>query len=144
MDIVEAAIAHLKATVSVLTNHVAGSVELEDAIANTKFNAPAAFVLVLGESAAPNELVNRISQRVTLTFGVILAVPNGINTIAPSSAVVKNKLPIYRTPVMDAMLGWQAGPDYDPAEYLRGKLVSVQGKVLWWQDEYKTEFYIRK
>lgn len=143
MDIVAALVARLKSAVPVLQGHVAGSIELEDAIASTQFIAPYGFVIALGEVAHQNEMVNSISQRIDLTFSVVLAVQNGkAQGIGPSTPTA-SKLEAYRKEVLKAVLGWQYGPDYDPATFLRGRMVNLQSKVLWWQDEFQTSFYRR-
>lgn len=140
MDIVPALVDHLKAQITDLGGHVAGSIELEDAIASAKFILPAGFVLTLNEVAGPNQRVNSIMQRVELTFGVVLAVSNGkVQNIGQK--YTPSKLDLLRTAVMKAVLGWQPNDDYDPAEFVRGRLVQVQSKALWWQDEFKTAFY---
>lgn len=144
MDVTTLLTQHLKDSVSLLAGKVAGVVELEEAISNTKFVAPYAYVIDVGEVAGPNEnMTPIIMQRVTLTVGVILAIPNGARPLNIGTSGTPNRLQEFRDPVINSVLGWQPTPACDPCTFKGGKMVSVQGRVLWWQDTFETAFYRR-
>jgi len=103
---------------------------------------PAAFVMLLAESAAANELLSgALSQRVVVRFAVLIAASN-LND-ATGEAALATLVPL-REAVNAMLLNWQPHPSFDPCEFARGQLLQVADRVLWWQDEYVTAFYLRK
>jgi hypothetical protein len=144
MDIVTMAVSRLKKLVPEL-KEVAGAVELEDAISGTKHTTPNGYVMLLGEDAAPDtNATSVITQRVTVTFGVVLAVENANKSFGIAVNTSQAQLASLRNKVREAMLGWQPEPEYDPSTYLSGQLVQVQNRVIWWQDKFQTTFHLRK
>lgn len=141
VDLVQEAINHLKTNVPVLKGKVSGVDELEEAIASTKYIAPYFYVIYLAEEASSNERVTGIAQRVSVKFGIVYAIPNGSNPLGIKASNNLSQLQIYREPVINAVLGWQADAHHDPSTFKNGFSVQVQGKTLWWQDVFETAFY---
>lgn len=146
-DFIESAVAYLKTTLTTspdLSKSVAGIIELEEAQGATRLETPYAYIFMLGEQSAPNESISVISQRVTVTFAVVIAVANTTNPLHMKGAGDANPLAAVRNPVLNAMLDWQFDTGYDPVTYKGGRLVLVKNRVLWWQDEFESAYYLRK
>lgn len=113
---------------------------------------PVAYVLPSADVAGANNLLNAVSQEITATFAVFIAV----RALKHEGASVRQGLQEVREEVMGALLGWTLGeydeptgvwtPDgrYTPIEYVRGRAVSMTDMVMWWADEYRTRFEVRK
>ena len=102
---------------------------------------PTAWLIALGETAGPNRYQTHalVDQRVTATFGVVLAVrdigdPAGARAVSEAESV--------RSQVM-AVLGAHVPPGADSACVpRRGRLVSgidADGRFFW-QDDYAVDF----
>lgn len=101
---------------------------------------PAAYVLPMQDTASPNALANAVSQDVTHTFGVLVAVMNLGDT---TGAKARSELSPIRSSIGDALLNWQPGNDYTPCEYSGGRLLGLTDRVMWWMDQYRTRFEVR-
>jgi len=145
IDIAAAYADYLKVAIPALNGYVAGITELEEATSSTKLHTPYAYAITLGEQAGPNpDMTVRITQRVTLTFALVLAVSNKVNPLGIKAVGAQTQLHTLRNAAIMGTLGWQATPDFDPATYKSGRLVQAQNGVLWWQDEFETAFYLTK
>jgi len=114
---------------------------------------PAAYILPNRDQPGSNILANVVSQEVTTTFSVLLAVRNLRDA---TGAKARAELRPLRSDVADTLLGWTPGPyveatrvftpseDYTPCEYAGGRLMRVTDTVLWWMDDYRTRFEVRK
>jgi len=120
---------------------IAEAMDIASAMDDLKTVVPAAYILPLRDPASPNALANAVSQSVTSTFGVLLAVKN-LRDAAGEKA--RAELTPLRSDVCDALLNWQPGAEYAPCEFGGGRLMQMTDRVLWWLDEYRTSFEIRK
>ena len=145
MELLEGLVAQLR-TITLLKDSVAGIEELEEAFNTTqaKLRTPAAFAILLEESAGRNELMNAIEQRVTVGFAIVLAIENTLNPRGVVGGGYKSNLQTVRELVFDKIMDYQSDAKYDPAEYSRGRLVKIQDGTLWWQEEFTTAYYRRK
>lgn len=118
---------------------VGGAADL--AVAAVQLRAmPAAFVAPLAERADPNEMVNALSQRVEQTIAVVLAVTNKADATGRAAA---GELETLRASVRTALLNWLPPGAERPVEYVGGRLSAFDEQVLFWQDEYLTDFHLR-
>jgi hypothetical protein len=101
---------------------------------------PSAWVIPVSESAQDNETVGVVSQRVSSTVGIVMVVRNLRDTRGDEA---QDDLAVIRQQIRDALLGWSPGNEYDPATFSRGRLISLDDQVLWWQDEFQTAYYMR-
>lgn len=133
--------ARLKDQVAALNRNVAGAVDFAAAEGNLK-SVPAAFVLPLIDKAGPNNLAcGGIEQRVVERFGVALVVNNASDA---RGAAAHTALEPLRRAVIDALLGWPPGAEYDPCEYGGGRILKLNGMDLWWQLDFTTAYFERK
>lgn len=102
---------------------------------------PAAFVIPVQDRAQRNALENGVSQRVLSRFGVVLAVSNLRDA---SGERAQTELAPIRDALLAALLGWPPDAERDPCEYGGGRLLRLSDRVLWWQDNFDTAFYLRK
>ena len=120
---------------------VGGSADFSVAEAALRNKLPAAFVIPLAEQASPNSSATTlVSQRVNQQFGVILAASNlrdatGEKALADIYAV--------RQQVMAALLGWIPAGERSGMEFSGGHLQDMSDQVLWWQDDFNLDIYLR-
>lgn len=94
--------------------------------------APAAFVVPLGEQADAPADVLPARQRITHRFGVLLylfaARPRADDWDAGLAAV--------RREVRALLAGWAPAADAGAVRYAGGRLVAAEAGAIWWQDEF--------
>ena len=97
---------------------------------------PALYVVPESAAGAANTLVNGVSQRVTETVAVVIAV-GAVN--APLAADARADIETWRGEVRAALLGWEP-EGATPVLYRNGELV-VTGRngLLVWAESYTTE-----
>jgi len=125
-------IARLKAVCPLLQNRVdhALSVSAVEGLANV----PAAFVHPLMGEAGENSLAPQVAQRIGDMFVVQI--------VAKTSTADAEPLEDARDEIRAALLGWQ-GEYAESIEYVRGEVIDVSNKVIWWRDVYVVGTYIR-
>jgi hypothetical protein len=101
---------------------------------------PAAYVLPLSESAGPNALGGAVAQQVSAETGIALALANVAD---PKGRAALADLAALRAAVRDALLGWVPEAGCSPLEFAGGGLLGFKDGVLWWQDVYATQFFIK-
>jgi len=140
MDLsLEPVIARLKAQVAAFQNRVGGAADLGAALRELK-QEPAAFVIPQTERASGNTLENGVSQRVAARFGVVIALSNLRDARGEKA---QTELAPVRLSLFAALLGWAPDVDRDPCEYAGGKILRLSDRVLWWQDNFETAYYLR-
>jgi len=116
---------------------VKGSADLAKAQADQLRDS--VFVMALDESAANNSLITGVRQQVTLGIGVIIALGNRRDRRGQGAQDEINSL---REDVRRMLLGWQPDSADDVMTYRGGQLLNIQDAVVWWQDEYSTQYMI--
>jgi hypothetical protein len=101
---------------------------------------PAAFVIPVLDRSGQNELANGVSQYVLQRFGVVIAVQNLRDQAAIAA---QEELAPLRLALITALLGWAPDEERDPCTYGGGRLVGLTDRVLWWQDNFDTSYYVR-
>lgn len=101
---------------------------------------PACYVAPGQETASPDPMIGRSSQRVVETFGVWVAVSSGASaTGGAAQAVLKTLVDALRA----ALVGWQPGAGYTPIELVSaGPIQWDDGQTLFWPEIYRTEYYL--
>ncbi len=118
---------------------IAGAAELAAAEDSTVV-APACFVYPLREAAEANPYGTGHSQRVTAYMGVVIAVKNLRD---PRGAAAQQDLKRLRQEVFDALIAWAPDADSSPVNCAGARLVRFNNAVLWWQDDFTTQFHRR-
>lgn len=103
--------------------------------------APAAYVIPLRDAASANQLGGgAILQPVREQFGVALAVSNLRDA---SGVAAQAEFERLRRLVIDKLLGFVPGTDYEPVEYVGGNILMMDAAVLWWQLTFTTGYMER-
>ncbi len=103
---------------------------------------PSAFILPVTEQAAANaDHIGPVWQPVESTFGVLIALRD---LAAPQGVAKSDLVEQLRNSVRDALLGYAISDMYSPIIYANGDLVDIRQGAVWWQDNYKTTFYVRQ
>jgi hypothetical protein len=102
---------------------------------------PAAFVVPIGDTAQPNRLATiAVSQMVTMTFGVVLAVRDVSDAKGGKATAT---LEDVRDAVRGRLVGWSPSPADDLVELVSGGLVVLIAGTVWWLERYRTGFQLR-
>lgn len=104
-------------------------------------NPPAAYVIPLRDVASANQLGGgAILQPVKEQFGVALAVSNLRDA---SGVAAQAEFERLRRLVIDQLLGFVPGTNYEPVEYGGGNILIMDASVLWWQLTFTTGYMER-
>lgn len=138
MDL-DSIVERLKASVPAL-REIGGSATLDAAVKANRFAQPAAYVLPRKESGAENEIgPNGYSQLVKTSFSVVLVVKN-VGDARGKKA--HGDLQEVRGAVQQALINWKPEWAANPVEFDSGVLAEMDAGVIWWEDVYRTEFYL--
>jgi hypothetical protein len=118
---------------------IGGAAEFEAASTSSPNAVPAAFVIPLGEDPQPSEGGNFILQPVRVSVGVVWAVRNVADV---KGAAAQGDLAPLRIAGGVALLGWSP-TGAEPLERGPGRLLGIKNNVLYWQDVYRTNIYLR-
>ena len=133
-------ITHLQSECPLLKK-IGGSADFGVAETALRNKLPAAFVIPLAEQANPNtSATTLVSQRVNQQFGVILAVTN-LRDATGEKALVD--LAAVRQQVFAALSGWIPPGERSAMEFTGGQLQDMSDQVLWWQDDFNLDTYLR-
>lgn len=119
---------------------VGGAADL-DAIGNGVVPAPAAYVIPISESAAPNDIAGGFAQQVAVMFGVVVIASNLSDA---TGAAAMGGLEARRAAVRGALLGWV--PDATngaTVSFSGGRLLRFGDGLLWWGDDFLVNTYLR-
>lgn len=122
---------------------IEGALELADLMGRKILpqRFPWAFVLEVGEDAEPNALaVNALRQRVVQTVGVLI-----VHKFAGSHAGAETRAALgpVRQAVRDALINWEPTQDFTPMELVRGRLVGMAGGAAFYQQDFRTDWFVR-
>jgi len=135
-------IARLKSQVPALLT-VGGAADYAAVKGLADFRAPCAFVLLAREKLKPH--AGQDSQRVVVTFGVVLAVRN--NRPAERGAAAASDLSTYLAAIRSALIGWSpaaVGADRRGVQLLQGDLLNYDSSTLLWSDVYQTYQFLTR
>lgn len=101
---------------------------------------PACYVAPGQETASPDTMIGRASQRVVETFSLWIAVANGASA---TGARAQEQLGELAAATRAALVGWQPGDSYTPIELVSaGPVQWDDDQTLFWPEQYKTEYYL--
>lgn len=133
-------IARLK-TIGALKNNVAGAAEYARGVRAGFLTTPAAYVLPLADTPAPNPFANQIvQQEVVVRIGVVLAVQNKRDAIGAAAA---EDLVDLREAVAQKLLNWAPDAQSGGFEWAAGALLDLDDQVLFWQDDFIAQTIVR-
>ena len=127
-------------------NHVVGAAELALALNNTLIREYC-FVVQLNETAAPNKYDSDVSQVITETFAVIVALKNDLSQADKTGLTAYDSLFDVRTELLTSLLGWEVPDDTGISteslvEYAGGKVLDINAAWLWYQYDFSARFRI--
>lgn len=97
-----------------------------------------AFVLPVAEVAAPNSMAGDISQMLTMTFGVMVALDNNTKQWDKVGLRAFDQVEEARTEIFSAILGYEGLPNTEtPISYVSGQIVSVNRAWLLYQFQFQ-------
>lgn len=102
---------------------------------------PAAYVVLLDETAQPSATSPYVMQLVTVRMGIMLVV-QGAQADATGGAAAQS-LSGLRAAVRQALLGWRPAGAEGGLEYVSGDLMELAGGCLFWADTYQTDVTYR-
>ena len=111
-------------------DNIAGAAEL-DSVQNDTLTKNTAYVVQLGEVGTPNDVVSDVSQVVTESFGVIVAIRNDQSQGDKTSLTAFDQLFNIRKQLFNALVGWEID-DEDPDDgfYAEGPIYYKGGDIL--------------
>lgn len=119
-------------------NRIGGAAEValaEDATLTNEM----VFVVPLSESAPPNVHDSHINQKLTETFGVIVALKMDTDLADKTGIIAFDKLHDVRTEIFGALLGWQMPEAESLCYYSGGRLIDYNAAWLWYQFEFSVD-----
>ena len=121
---------------------VAGAAAFAVATAGSIRQTPAVWVVPGDETGGANTLIGALHQQVTAPIGVIFAVRN-VSDASGDAAITD--LAALRQAARTALLNWTPDhlPGGAPFRFLRGGLFSFQNAIVWWHDQYQTQYIVR-
>lgn len=101
---------------------------------------PACYIAPGQETASPDEMIGRTTQRVAETFGIWIAVSNGASA---TGLAAQSEIKQLSDAVRAALIGWQPDPAYLPIELVSaGPIQWDDDQTLFWPEIYRTEYYL--
>jgi len=143
MMLADLVIDRLKEKVDSFVGRVEGVMDLSAMISTKRLptNAPAAWVIWLGDNADASGTATFLRQAVDETVAVIV-----IDRVAGDlvGSKVQGKLDALREDVKRHLVGWQFDPEAYPLEYRRGRFVGLVQSFALLQLDFACRSYIRQ
>lgn len=98
-----------------------------------KMHLPAAYVVMLDDSAAENTSDNGYQQIIADTFAVVVLLSNAVDELGKSS--ITQILPL-RTELCKGLLSWSPDAEHGEIEYSGGQLLAIDRGVAYYQYEF--------
>jgi hypothetical protein len=133
-------ITRIKLLVPATFKKVGGAADLGAALRELK-QEPAAFVIQQADAPQANTLANGVSQFTRQRFAVLIGISNLRDA---SGEKAQTELAPIRDTLFTQLIGWAPDADRDPCTYAGGRIIRLSDRVLWWQDNFDTAYYIRK
>jgi len=123
-------------------NMVAGAAELAIAQEET-FSGDLAFVVPLEELAGPNIQDAGLTQLVTESFSVVVALRNDNQQRDKTGLGAYDILDEVRAELFRAILNWHPNTDTEhPISYVGGSIIDVTPSYLWYQFDFQYDRFI--
>lgn len=128
----------IKASTGTTFKLVGGAAEYGSAV-SALAASPAAFAVEGRNTAQPSTTLSVVTQRVTVTFSVLIAVQMQADSRGQAGQAA---VEAARVAVRSALLGWTPDGAIEPCAYAGGLLSDFIPGLLWWQDDYTTAHLI--
>ncbi len=99
---------------------------------------PIAYVYSVSERSPVDPDSSTIQQRQEQRFAVLIAA----NSLDIDTGV--DQMEDARDEIRAALIGFEPDNTMDPVESAEGEVVSIEGDLMWWRDEFRTWKYIRQ
>jgi len=119
-------------------NNIAGAAELAKATRAT-LNNEQAFVIHLAETVTTNNLDGGISQKISETFGVIIALRNDTTQKDKTGLSAFDRVHDIRAEIFKAILGWQMPDSESLIIYSGGRVLELNRAWFWYQFEFSAD-----
>ena len=134
----EPIIEHLRARCPTFAGRFAGAAEYRPIPESTSVPVPCGFVIPLDDNPEPNSTQNSVSQQMTESFAVIVALSNADERGQAATGSVH----AARRELWKALVGWEPAEDYGAIEYQGGHLLTLDRSRMWFQFEFGSGFHI--
>jgi len=129
-------------------NAIAGAAELGLALDNSLLKE-VAFVVQISETAGGNDYDTEVSQIVTETFSVIVALKNDLSQSDKTGITAYDSLFDVRREIVDSLLGWKMQDEPGMSveglvEYGGGKILDVNSAWLWYQFDFNVDIRLQR
>lgn len=132
-------LAHLRAELSGFL--AIGSAADLDAVSQGVVPAPACYLVPVGEVAQPNAIVGGFTQRVEVSFMVVVV---SRNLADATGAAALAGLEGLRQAVKRALVGWAPDAEHrDQIAFTGGDLVKFEHQLMWWADNFSVSTWER-
>ena len=101
---------------------------------------PAVFLIPHGDTVEGNPLAGDFVQHVTVRFGALLAISSYADAVGMAAG---SELATRRAQVRAALSGWSPDESIGWTQRSAGTLLRFDDGLMWWTDEYVTDFYER-
>lgn len=104
-----------------------------------KMELPAAYVVLMDDSADANQSANGYQQVIADTFAVIVVLSNAVDELG--KATIDQIIPLRKT-LCQALLSWEPDSEHGPIVYEGGQLLAIDRGHVYYQYEFSapTEF----
>lgn len=131
-DLTGMLVARLRAEANILRD-VGGAADL-DAIDEQVATVPSAFVIPLAERPTEPPTAAQFSQLVDAAVGVVFIVSSA------AAGEDLSELVIVRRAAFAALLGWAPAGCLQGLAYAGGRLIKLSNNLLYWQDDFVTNY----
>lgn len=129
----EPIIEQIRARCSVFAGKVAGSAEFKMLDERTALAVPFAFIVPLDDQPEQNQSNVGYRQKLTESFGVVVAVSNTLDEKGQSSVASMHGI---RAALWAALIGWEVSDRHDAIVYEGGQLMGMDRARLWYQFDF--------
>lgn len=133
IDISFSAVDRLVSTCGTLFAHIGNLADFA-ALSDVPRSVPAAYVIPLGETAEPLDLVGVSAQTHTATLGVVFIVRHAGDATGSKATLALQTL---RNAVHNALVGWVPSVNEDALQFASGTLIELMdGGAVAWRDDF--------
>ncbi|GFM82886.1 hypothetical protein PSCICN_35780 [Pseudomonas cichorii] len=131
-------VAHLQATCPTFAGRISAGIYWNAVMNSTALSSPSAYVIATGDAATANDLKNAVRQNITDRIDVVVVLTGSDERGQEAS----EQLHAVRAELWRALVGWNAGSDYEPLEYTGGGLLQVNASQVAWRFGFAAQFQL--
>ena len=118
-------------TTASLTATISDSLDFTAVDADSLRTTPMLWISLAREDAESNTLNHGVSQRVAVTFSLIIAAADSA-ALDPIRAVLQTTL-----------VNWEPTGAMEPLQYNGGAIADLYADLIWWEDHFTTAYLLR-